>query len=138
MNLPRVGKGIFAKLKKEVTVVQHCAWLVNFNQPFEYFDWNLFAAYIAYILKFVYYETDPMHTHFISSTRAIAGYRNPILSINIRARPVRYRAHGLRLIQAHCKHLLHYLTQQKNFLCTVEHIGHVCSDTRYGGWNSQE
>lgn len=72
------GEERYHQLKDEVTIIQHCAWLLDFNMPVDHFDKECIAPFYN-LLKFAYNETNPMHVHFISSISATAAYGSEIL-----------------------------------------------------------
>ncbi|KAI8141740.1 hypothetical protein BJV82DRAFT_617342 [Fennellomyces sp. T-0311] len=140
LDAPYLGwdEATYAKLKHEITIVQHCAWLLDFNQPVQHFDRECIRG-MYNLLKFAYRETDPMHVHVVSSISATAAFKEPLVPEDVSpqdphvAMPMGY-AQSKYIVE----HLFHYLTQQKNFPCTVERMGQVCGDTEHGVWNTSE
>ncbi|KAG0889686.1 hypothetical protein G6F33_012846 [Rhizopus arrhizus] len=130
LNEPYLGftKERYEQLKEEVTIVQHCAWLLDFNMTIDHYDKECIAPFYN-LLKFAYRQVNPMHVHFISSVSASAGLGSEIeekpLPFNSRvAMPMGY-AHSKFV----CEILLNYLTKEKNFPCYVERVGQVCGDS---------
>lgn len=70
---PNLGleQAVYDRLKQEVTIVQACAWLLDFNQPVTHFEKECIRG-LYQLLKFAYRETNPMHVHHISSVSATA------------------------------------------------------------------
>jgi thioester reductase-like protein len=139
LNEPYLGftKERYEQLKEEVTIVQHCAWLLDFNMTIDHYDKECIAPFYN-LLKFAYRQVNPMHVHFISSVSASAGLGSEIeekpLPFNSRvAMPMGY-AHSKFV----CEILLNYLTKEKNFPCYVERVGQVCGDSENGVWNTSE
>jgi thioester reductase-like protein len=131
------GKEKYNKLKDEVTIIQHCAWLLDFNMPVDHYDKECIAPFYN-LLKFAYKDVDPMHVHFISSVSASAaagGY--------IEEEPLPFDVHvTMPMGYAHSKFiveiLFNYLATEKNFPCYIERLGQVCGDSENGVWNVSE
>ncbi|KAI8636352.1 hypothetical protein BD408DRAFT_448490 [Parasitella parasitica] len=127
----------YNQLKNEVTIVQHCAWLLNFNMPIDYFDRECIQPFYN-LLKFAYKQVNPMHVHFISSISASAAAGNEIaeeplpLDSHV-AMPMGY-AQSKFVVEI----LFNYLTVEKNFPCYIERLGQVCGDSINGVWNVSE
>ncbi|KAL9553202.1 hypothetical protein MBANPS3_003393 [Mucor bainieri] len=127
----------YHQLKKEVTIVQHCAWLLNFNMPVDHFDVECIQPFYN-LLKFAYKEVNPMHVHFVSSVSASAFLGSVIaeepLPLDSKcALPLGYSASKF-IVEI----LLNYLAAEKNFPCYIERLGQVCGDSVNGVWNTQE
>lgn len=129
---------VYKQLKKDVTIVQHCGWLLDFNMPIGYFDKECIAPFYN-IVKFAYRPVNPMQLHFISSVSASAllgGTKVPEQPLSLDASvslPMGY-AQSKFVIEA----LFTYLCTEKNFPCYIERLGQVCGDTRHGVWNVSE
>ncbi|GAA5813475.1 hypothetical protein MFLAVUS_006953 [Mucor flavus] len=127
----------YFSLKKEVTIVQHCAWLLDFNMTVDHYDKECIAPFYN-LLKFAYRKVNPMHVHFVSSISASARYGNTIpeeplpLDSHV-TMPMGY-AHSKFVVEI----LFNYLTTEKNFPCYVERLGQVCGDSANGVWNTSE
>ncbi|CEP18042.1 hypothetical protein [Parasitella parasitica] len=138
-NEPLLGFSFerYNQLKNEVTIVQHCAWLLNFNMPIDYFDRECIQPFYN-LLKFAYKEVNPMHVHFISSISASAAAGNEVaeeplpLDSHV-AMPMGY-AQSKFVVEI----LFNYLTVEKNFPCYIERLGQVCGDSINGVWNVSE
>ncbi|CAO3642661.1 unnamed protein product [Cunninghamella blakesleeana] len=131
------GKERYYQLKKEITMIQHCAWLLDFNMPVDHFDKECIAPFY-HLLKFAYHEINPMHVHFISSISATAAYGPEILE-----EPVPFDAKitmpmGYAQSKFIVEVLFDYLTTEKNFPCYIERLGQVCGDSVNGVWNTSE
>ncbi|KAK4510075.1 uncharacterized protein ATC70_006244 [Mucor velutinosus] len=127
----------YYQLKQEVTIVQHCAWLLNFNMPVDHFDKECIQPFYN-LLKFAYKEVNPMHVHFISSISASAAVGAEILE-----EPLPLDPHvGMPMGYAHSKFiveiLFNYLATEKEFPCYIERLGQVCGDSENGVWNVSE
>jgi thioester reductase-like protein len=132
-----ISKERYHQLKQEITVIQHSAWLLNFNLPIDHFDKECIAPFYN-LLKFAYRETNPMHVHFISSVSA-----NASLGSEIAEEPLPLNAHvampiGYSQSKFVVEVLLNYLTSEKNFPCYIERLGQVCGDSVNGVWNTSE
>lgn len=131
------GESLYNQLREEVTIVQHCAWLLDFNMPVDHYDKECIAPFYN-LLKFAYRETNPMHVHFISSISASAAYGPEIpeeplpLDASV-TMPMGY-AQSKFIVET----LFDYLTTEKNFPCYIERLGQVCGDSVNGVWNTSE
>ncbi|KAL0073850.1 hypothetical protein F4703DRAFT_1781406 [Phycomyces blakesleeanus] len=127
----------YSKLKSEVTIIQHCAWLLDFNHTVEHYDKECIKG-LYNLVKFAYRQINPIHLHFISSISASAGWGDTIpespLPRNTKvAMPMGY-AQSKYIVE----HLFNYLTKEKNFPCIIERLGQVCGDSINGVWNTSE
>ncbi|KAJ8654164.1 hypothetical protein O0I10_010112 [Lichtheimia ornata] len=132
------GKDVYEKLRQEVTLVQACAWLLDFNQPVSHFDKECIQG-LYRLLQFAYRPVDPMHVHVVSSISATAAMKTK----EIPEEPSEQDPHvTMPMGYAHSKyvveHLFHYLTEQKGFPCIVERMGQVCGDSINASWNTSE
>lgn len=132
------GKDVYEKLRQEVTLVQACAWLLDFNQPISHFDKECIQG-LYRLLQFAYRPVDPMHVHVVSSISATAAMKTN----EIPEEPSEQDPHvTMPMGYAHSKyvveHLFHYLTEKKGFPCIVERMGQVCGDTINACWNLSE
>ncbi|KAI9030908.1 hypothetical protein CLU79DRAFT_785955 [Phycomyces nitens] len=139
LNDERLGfsQDFYAKLKTEVTIVQHCAWLLDFNHPVEHYEKECIQG-LYNLVKFSYHQTNPIHLHFISSISASAGWGSVIpespLPRNTKvAMPMGY-AQSKYIVE----HLFNYLTKEKKLPCIIERLGQVCGDSINGVWNTNE
>lgn len=60
---------LYDRLKTEVTMVQHCAWLMDFHQPLAFYDSECIRG-LFHLMKFSNRKVNPIHLHFISSVSA--------------------------------------------------------------------
>jgi thioester reductase-like protein len=131
------GKARYDQLREEVTIIQHCAWLVDFHMPVDHFDKECIAPFYN-LLKFSSKEENPMHVHFISSVSAaaLAGpeiEEAPLIFDSFVAMPIGYGQSKFIV-----ERLLEYLNSEKNLPCYVERVGQVCGDSQNGVWNTTE
>lgn len=139
LSEPNIGltKERYDQLKEEVTIVQHCAWLLDFNMAIDHYDKECIAPFYN-LLKFAYREANPMHVHIISSVSASAA-----LGPEIEEKPLPFDSHvampmGYGQSKFVCEILLNYLMTKKNFPCYIERLGQVAGDTENGVWNTSE
>ncbi|KAG2233404.1 hypothetical protein INT48_007434 [Thamnidium elegans] len=128
----------YFELKNEVTIIQHCGWLLDFNMTIDYYDKECIAPFYN-LIRFAYRQVNPMHVHFISSVSASAGYGND----TVPEEPLRLDSHvAMPLGYAQSKFvietLFNYLMTEKKFPCYVERVGQVCGDSENGVWNTSE
>ncbi|KAI8886999.1 acetyl-CoA synthetase-like protein [Backusella circina FSU 941] len=131
------GKDHYEKLQDEVTIIQHCAWLLDFNLPVDHFDKECISPFYN-LLKFAYKDVNPMHVHFISSVSASAG-----LAEEIEETPIPFDSHitmpmGYAQSKFIIEILFNYLCTEKNMPCYIERLGQVCGDSENGVWNTSE
>ncbi|KAL9542716.1 hypothetical protein MBANPS3_008470 [Mucor bainieri] len=127
----------YYRLKKEVTVVQACAWLLDFNQPISHYEKNCIVGFYN-LIKFAYKKKNPMHFHLVSSITATAKYGPVIPEVPMACDPTVAAGFGYGLSKYICEHLMTYLSQGKNFPCYIERLGQVCGDSVNGAWNTTE
>ncbi|KAI9251692.1 hypothetical protein EDC94DRAFT_642522 [Helicostylum pulchrum] len=130
----------YFEVKSEVTIVQHCGWLLDFNMSIEHYEKECVAPFYN-LIRFAYRQVNPMHVHFVSSISASIGHGgngDSILEEPVRldsrvAMPMGY-AQSKFVVEV----LLNYLTTEKNIPCYVERVTQVCGDSEKGVWNSSE
>ncbi|KAI9478296.1 MAG: hypothetical protein EXX96DRAFT_570312 [Benjaminiella poitrasii] len=127
----------YNQLREEVTIVQHCAWLLDFNMNIEHYNKECIAPFYN-LIKFAYHEVNPMHVHFISSVSASAAAGEQIFE-----EPLPFDAHvtmpmGYGQSKFVVEMLFNYLTAEKNFPCYIERLGQACGDSKNGVWNVSE
>ncbi|KAG1469343.1 hypothetical protein G6F56_003309 [Rhizopus delemar] len=127
----------YDQLKDEVTIVQHCAWLLDFNMTIDHYDKECISPFYN-LLKFAYRRNNPMHVHFISSVSASASLGSVVKEV-----PLPFDSHvtapmGYAHSKFVCEILLNYLTKEKNFPCYIERVGQVSGDSKSGIWNTTE
>ncbi|KAI8355141.1 hypothetical protein BD560DRAFT_484452 [Blakeslea trispora] len=132
------GKDLYERLAQEVTIIQHCAWLLDFNMPVDHYDRQCIAPFYQ-LLKFACLPSRPIHVHFISSVSASSG----LDQAEIKEEPLPMDAHVcMPMGYAHSKFvveiLLDYLAIEKNLPFFVERLGQVCGDSEHGVWNTSE
>ncbi|EPB93060.1 hypothetical protein HMPREF1544_00134 [Mucor circinelloides 1006PhL] len=127
----------YYQLKQEVTIVQHCAWMLNFNMPVDHFDKECIQPFYN-LLKFAYKEVNPMHVHFISSISASAAAGAEILEEPLPMDPHVAMSMGYAQSKFIVEILFNYLSTEKDFPCYIERLGQVCGDSVNGVWNVSE
>jgi thioester reductase-like protein len=127
----------YDQLREEVTMVQHCAWLLDFNMPVDHYDKECIAPFYN-LLKFAYKQVNPMHVHFISSISASAAYGPEIPEEPLPLDPSVTMPMGYAQSKFIVEVLFDYLTTEKNFPCYIERLGQVCGDSVNGVWNRSE
>ncbi|KAF7727900.1 hypothetical protein EC973_006899 [Apophysomyces ossiformis] len=139
LTQPNLGfsPDLYDRLKKEVTIVQHCAWLLDFNQPVSHYEKDCIRG-LYNLLKFAYRDVNPMHVHFISSVSASALYGERVPEEPLPRNPRVTMPMGYAQSKFISEHLFYYLTREKNFPCYVERLGQVCGDSVHGAWNTSE
>ncbi|KAI7859649.1 hypothetical protein BDC45DRAFT_590210 [Circinella umbellata] len=140
LNEPYLGWGEekCSKLKKEVTIVQHCAWLLDFNHPVQHFDRECIQG-MYNLLQFAYRRENPIHFHAVSSISATAACGKPsVPEIPLPKNPHIAMPMGYAQSKYIVEHLFNFLTKQKNFPCIVERMGQVVGDSVHGVWNISE
>lgn len=133
------GKETYSRLRQEVTMVQACGWLVDFNQTITHFDKECIQG-LYNLLKFAHHPVNPMNVHTISSISATAAMHRfsmpetfPPQDPHV-ALPIGY-AQSKYIVE----HLFDYLMREKHFPCIVERVGQLCGDTIQGAaWSKNE
>ncbi|KAG2221169.1 hypothetical protein INT45_007746 [Circinella minor] len=147
-----LSQDTYIKLRNEVTMIQLCGWLVDFNQPVQYFE-RMCLRGLYNILKFGWRKINPIRTHFVSSISATANYKSTVrrknddnngsLPLLIPECPLPQDPHlaipmGYAQSKYIVEHLFAYLAKHKNFPCFVERLGQICGDKENGVWNTDE
>ncbi|KAI8360869.1 hypothetical protein EDC96DRAFT_553792 [Choanephora cucurbitarum] len=132
-----LGETRYHALRKEITVIQHCGWLLNFNMSLDHFDKECISPFYN-LLKFAYHQQNPIHVHFVSSVSA-----GGLLGDTVEEEPYPFDARiALPLGYAQSKFvvesLLNFMAKELNFPCFIERLGQVCGDTKNGIWNTSE
>ncbi|KAI8388609.1 uncharacterized protein BYT42DRAFT_560672 [Radiomyces spectabilis] len=132
-----LDKETYDRLKKEVTMVQHCAWLLDFHHPVAHYD-KVCIRGMYNLLRFAFRSVNPMHVHFISSVSASACIGGDVEEMPLPdnacvAMPIGY-AQSKYIVEK----LLNYLCENKNFPCIIERLGQACGDSQNGVWNINE
>lgn len=127
-------------LQNEVTIIQHCAWLLDLNMPIDHYDKECIAPFYN-LLKFAYKQENPMHVHFISSVSAAANNANKDNQVS--EEPLPMDAHiamdmGYGQSKFIVEILLNYLKIEKNIPCYIERLGQICGDSVNGVWKTNE
>lgn len=134
------GKDTYDRLRNEVTIVQACAWLVDFNQPVTHFDKSCIQGLYS-LLHFAYRRTDPIHVHMVSSVSATAGIEAPSNvpeSVLMPANPKTALPNGYAQSKYIVEHLFEFLWRDKGWPCMIERMGQVCGDKQHAIWNPSE
>lgn len=133
------SKELYDRLKQEITIVQACGWLVDFNQPITHFDKECIQG-LYNLLKFAHRPTNPMRVHTISSVSATAAMKNVdrISETTLPQDPHVAMPIGYAQSKYIAEHLFDYLTREKGMPCIVERMGQVCGDSIKGTWGIQE
>ncbi|KAI9489192.1 hypothetical protein BDB00DRAFT_771221 [Zychaea mexicana] len=149
LNDPSLGltEALYAKLKKEVTIIQCCGWLLNFNHPIQHYERECIRG-LYNLVKFAYRKTNPIHVHVVSSISATARthkvlQRNDHVYGAVPELPSIQDPHvALPVGYAQSKYIVEqlfaYLSEHKNIPCFVERMGQIYGDTRNGIWNTSE
>lgn len=134
------GRDTYDRLRNEVTVVQACAWLVDFNQPVTHFDKACIQG-LYNLLQFAYRHTNPIHVHIVSSVSATAGVDAPSNvpeSVLMPANPQTALPNGYAQSKYIVEQLFEFLWRVKGWPCMVERMGQVCGDNQHAMWNPSE
>lgn len=128
------GQERYHYLQNEVTIIQHCAWLLDLNMPIDHYDKECIAPFYN-LLKFAYKQENPMHVHFISSVSAAANNANKDNQASEEPLPMdAHIAMGMGYGQSKfiVEILLNYLKIEKNIPCYIERLGQICGDSING------
>lgn len=132
------SKEVYERLKQEITIIQACGWLVDFNQPITHFDKECIQG-LYNLLKFAHCPINPIRVHTISSVSATAAIKvNRVAETTLPGDPHVAMPMGYAQSKYIVEHLFDYLTREKGMPCIVERMGQVCADTLAGAWSIHE
>ncbi|RCH90806.1 hypothetical protein CU097_011041 [Rhizopus azygosporus] len=139
LNDPYLGlyRDRYLQLQWEIDMVQHCAWMLDFNRTVADYDKECISPFYN-LLKFAYREFNPMRVHFISSVSASAKLGNLIEEVPLPFNPGVAMPKGYAQSKFIVEVLLNYLVTKKKWPCFIERLGQVCGDTEHGVWNISE
>jgi len=103
------SRELYTRLRQEVTVVQACAWLLDFNQPVTHYEKNCIVGFYN-LIKFAYKKKNPMHFHLVSSITATAKYGDVIPEVPMACDPTVAASFGYAHSKYICEHLMTYLS----------------------------
>jgi thioester reductase-like protein len=128
----------FTHLKQEITMVQHCGWLLDFNMPIDHFNKECIAPFYN-LLAFSLARPDPIPVHFVSSVSASA-LMDPIkiqeVSPPINARVALPMGYGQSKLVVEV--VMDFLATKKLLPCFIHRVGQMYGDTVSGVWNYSE
>ncbi|GAA5814848.1 hypothetical protein MFLAVUS_008351 [Mucor flavus] len=136
----RLGLSIqlYEKLKSEVTIVQACGWLVDFNQPVSYFDTECISG-LYNLVKFANRKEGSIPFHFVSSITASSGIGNEIIhEVPMPSDPKIAAPMGYGQSKFIVEQLLQYLVEKKNMPCFIYRVGQLCGDRTTGFWKTTD
>ncbi|KAI8068478.1 hypothetical protein BC940DRAFT_272996 [Gongronella butleri] len=154
MNLDDERLGLsdaqFSEIKANVSIILHCAWLLDFNQGIDHFDRATLRG-MYNLLKFAYRGPDKpaMHVHTLSSVSATANWDANLTTadgkyplIPEEPLPENPRDSTMPMGYAQSKYiverLFQFLAQKKQMPVFVERVGQITGDTVHGVWNYDE
>ncbi|CEI89605.1 hypothetical protein RMCBS344292_03956 [Rhizopus microsporus] len=139
LNDPYLGlcQDRYLQLQWEIDMVQHCAWMLDFNRTVADYDKECVSPFYN-LLKFAYRESNPMRVHFISSVSASANLGDLIEEAPLSLNPGATMPNGYAQSKFIVEVLLDYLVTKKKWPCFIERLGQVCGDTEHGVWNVSE
>ncbi|CEG84150.1 hypothetical protein RMATCC62417_17995 [Rhizopus microsporus] len=127
----------YLELQWEIDMVQHCAWMLDFNRTVADYDKECISFFYN-LLKFAYRESNPMRVHFISSVSASVKLGDLIEEVPLPFNPRAAMPKGYAQSKFIVEVLLNYLVTKKKWPCFIERLGQVCGDTEHGVWNISE
>ncbi|KAG2231062.1 hypothetical protein INT48_007573 [Thamnidium elegans] len=129
---------LYEKLKSEVTIIQACGWLIDFNQPVSYFDTECISG-LYNLVKFANRKEGSIPFHFISSISASGGIGNEIIrEVPMPSDPKIASPIGYGQSKFIVEQLLQYLVEEKNMPCFIYRVGQLCGDRTTGLWNTTD
>lgn len=140
LSAPYLGwdAATYDRLKREVTLVQACGWLLDFHQPVAHYDKACIQG-MYNLLQFAHRDVNPMYVHTISSVSCVAASgRANITESVVEDDPHVAMPLGYAQSKYIVEHLFAYLAREKNMPCIVERMGQLYGDTRHGSWNISE
>ncbi|KAG1251514.1 hypothetical protein G6F68_012235 [Rhizopus microsporus] len=132
-----LSRARYGQLRKEIDIVQHCAWMLDFHRTIEDYDRTCIAPFY-HLLQFAYRDGRPMDVHFVSSVSATALWGDVIEEkpAPVDARVAMPKGYAQSKFVVEC--VLSYLVEHKGLPWTIERLGQVCGDTEHGVWNTSE
>ncbi|KAI7865365.1 hypothetical protein BDF14DRAFT_1730514 [Spinellus fusiger] len=124
-------------MKSEVTVIQHCAWVLDFNQYIDFYEKECIQG-LFNLLEFSYRKRNPIHFHFVSSVSASAGWMQVIPESPLPKSSKVTMPMGYARSKYIAEHLLNYLAEEKHLPCYIERLGQIYGDTVNGAWSTAE
>ncbi|KAG2226546.1 hypothetical protein INT45_005032, partial [Circinella minor] len=170
LNAPYLGlenEAVYTKLQDEVTIIQCCGWLLDFNHTIQHFDRECIQG-LYNLIKFAYRGTtrQPIHIHVVSSISATASLAQFLQqnqkqqnnSSNNSSNDNNYDTSNYYIVPERAspqdphvalpmgyaqskyivEHMFSYLAEYKNMPCFVERMGQLIGDTNNGAWNTSE
>ncbi|GAA5802433.1 hypothetical protein HPULCUR_007898 [Helicostylum pulchrum] len=129
---------LYEKLKSEVTIVQACGWLIDFNQTVSYFDAECISG-LYNLVKFANRKEGSIPFHFVSSVTASSEIGNEIIrEVPMPSDPKIAAPMGYGQSKFIVEQLLQYLVEKKNMPCFIYRVGQLCGDRTTGLWNTTE
>lgn len=127
----------YGQLRKEIDIVQHCAWMLDFHRTIEDYDRTCIAPFYR-LLQFAYRDGHPMDVHFVSSVSATALWGDVIEErpAPVDARVAMPKGYAQSKFVVEC--VMSDLVEHKGLPWTIERLGQVCGDTEHGVWNTSE
>ncbi|GAA5808035.1 hypothetical protein MFLAVUS_001417 [Mucor flavus] len=108
---------LYEKLKSEVTIVQACGWLIDFNQSVSYYDTECIRG-LYNLVKFANRKERSIPFHFVSSIAASSGICNKIIrEVPMPSDPKIAAPMGYGQSKFIVEQLLQYLVEKKRQLC---------------------
>ncbi|KAI9251796.1 hypothetical protein BDA99DRAFT_426796, partial [Phascolomyces articulosus] len=141
-----LGASMYYQLQQEVTMIQCCGWLLDFNHTIQHYDRACIRG-LYNLIQFAYRgpTKPPIHVHVISSISATASLPQFLQKEDyiIPERPSPQDPHvALPMGYAQSKYIVEqmfsYLAEHKNMPCFVERMGQIMGDTHHGVWNASE
>ncbi|KAI7864066.1 hypothetical protein BDF14DRAFT_1998048 [Spinellus fusiger] len=124
-------------MRSEVTVIQHCAWVLDFNQYIDFYERECIQG-LFNLLEFSYRKRNPIHFHFVSSVSASAGWMQVIPESPLPKSSKVTMPMGYARSKYIAEHLLNYLAEEKHLPCYIERLGQIYGDTVNGAWSTAE
>lgn len=104
---------LYKRLKNEVTMVQHCAWLMDFHHPVSYYDDECIRG-LYNLVKFCHRKENPIHLHFVSSVSATSGFGDRVPELPMLANPRVALPMGYAQSKFIVEQLFHFLVERKS------------------------
>jgi thioester reductase-like protein len=139
-GLPDFGLGeeVVEQLKREVTLILHIGWPVNFNIALQTFEPDLAGLHSLIELSLQVRRPEPAQL-FFASTVSVA-FSTPAPAV-IQDGPIRDFSQAARAGYSQSKLVAEHMVlkaAQAGARCYVARIGQIVGDTKSGAWNDRE
>ena len=133
-----LSQEIYTAITRNLTIVIHCAWSVNFNLALSSFNDCIVGTYNLLTLCLSSQTPVPASFNFCSSVSAVAGTPNRYAPEALTAKLEYAQRMGYAQSKLVTEHICTRAAEQSGIATRILRIGQVVGDTAFGIWNAQE